>query len=87
MTSDVLRLKQTCQQLANAARQTSSALSGFDQQFKRYNAQVHQAVGGSSQRKDQEIMNAIAQAQKAVQQANAAVQQAGRIAQQYGSSI
>ena len=85
--SDLLRLKQTCQQLANSARQTSSALANFDQQFKRYNDQVRQAVSGSSQRKDQEIMNAIAQAQKAVQQANAAVQQAGRIAQQYGASL
>lgn len=85
--SSVTELKSTCQQLANSARQTSGALAGFDQQFKRYNDQVRHHLAGGSQRKDQEIMAAIAQAQKAVQQANQAVQQAGRIAQQYGASI
>lgn len=85
--SDLQKLKATVQQLSNTARQTSSALGNFDQQFKRYNDQVRNAVGGSSQRKDQEMMVAIAQAQKAVQQANQAVQQAARIAQQYSASL
>lgn len=85
--SELQRLKATVQQLSTMAKQTSSALAGFDQQFKRYNDQVRNAVGGSSQRKDQEIMAAITQAQRAVQQASQAVQQAGRIAQQYSSSL
>ncbi|HOF64683.1 MAG TPA: hypothetical protein PLL54_10295 [Dermatophilaceae bacterium] len=85
--SQVLRLKQTLNGLAQSAKQTGHTLGAFDGQLKRYNQEVQQAISGSSQRKDQEIMQAIAAAQKAVSAATSALQNAAQIAQRYAQSI
>lgn len=85
--SDLQRLKQTVNGLAQSAKQTGQTLSSYNNQLKRYNQQVQSAIAGSSQRKDQEIMQAIAGAQKAVAAATSALQNAATIAQRYSQSL
>ena len=85
--SQLQQLKQTVNALAQSAKQTGQTLATYDGQLKRYNQQVQQAIQGSSQRKDQEIMQAIAAAQKAVATATSALQNAAQIAQRYSQSL
>ncbi|MBK6440859.1 MAG: hypothetical protein IPH27_11400 [Actinomycetales bacterium] len=85
--SQLQQLKQTVNSLAESAKRTGQSLAAYDQQLKRYNDSVRGAIAGSTQRKDQEIMNAIGEAQKQVKSATAALQNAARIAQQYSASL
>ena len=85
--SQLQQLKQTVNSLAESAKRTGQSLAASDQQLKRYNDSVRGAIAGSTQRKDQEIMNAIGEAQKQVKSATAALQNAARIAQQYSASL
>lgn len=85
--SSLSQLKQTINGLADASKRTASGLAQFDQQFNQQMQGVQQAIGGSAQNKDKEVVTALQQASKAVKAATQALQQASRVASQYGQSL
>lgn len=85
--SQLKQLKEAIGGIAKSATDAGQSLAQFDQQFNRQAQAVQQVIGGSSQGKDRQVVEAIQQASRAVKQATAALQNAGRIAQQYGQSI
>lgn len=85
--SALTQLKQTINGLAEASKRTANGLGQFDQQFNQQMQGVQQAIGGSSQSKDREVVAALHQASKAVKEATQALQQAARVAGQYGQSL
>lgn len=85
--SQLQQLKEAIGGVAKSATDAGQSLAQFDKQFNRQAQTVQQVIGGSSQGKDRQVVDAIQQASRAVKQATAALQNAGRIAQQYGQSI
>jgi len=85
--SELSQLKQTINGLADSARKTGANLASFDRQFGQQTQRVQAAIGGSAQRKDQEVVAALQQASRAVKQATAALANAAKIASNYGHSL
>ena len=80
-------LKSTIDSMATAAGKTGSNLAQFDRTFAQHTQEVQRAMGGSTQRKDKEVLDALQQASRAVKQAVQALQQAAKIAKNYGQSL
>lgn len=85
--SQVTQLKGTINSIAQSARQTSNSLGQFRSTFNRHVTAVQSAIGGSSQRKDQEVISVLQDAQKKVEAASQALEHAAKIASSYGQSI
>lgn len=85
--SQLTNLKQTIEGLAQQAKSTAGSLAAFKQKFSQSIAQVQATIGGGAQRKDQEVITAITQAQQKVDAAVQALEEAARIAQAYGASL
>ena len=85
--SDLSNLKERINALAEAARKTASGLAQFDHQFAQQTGEVQASIGGSAQRKDQEMVTALQKASQAVRQASEALNEAGRVGTQYGQSL
>lgn len=85
--SQLAQLKQTVHQIAEGSKKVAGSLGQFDQQFSQQINTVQQAIGGSAQGKDKEVVAATQEASKAVKSATAALQNAARIAQQYSQSL
>ncbi len=85
--SQLQQLKGTIDSIAQGAKQTGGSLSQFKQTFDRHVSQVESAIGGSSQRKDQEIISALQEAQSKVDAAAQALQNAAKTASSYGQSL
>lgn len=85
--SQIQQVKQACHELARGSTQAAASLAQFKRQFDQQSQQVSAAIGGSAQRKDQEVIAALGQAARAVQQAQQALEQAGRVAAGYGQSL
>ncbi|MCF6389351.1 hypothetical protein L2K20_20445 [Mycobacterium sp. MBM] len=85
--SELLKLKGTLESISNSAKQTAGQLGQFKSKFTGYQGQVRAAIGGSSQRKDQEVMQALDAAAKQVDAAVNALNQAARVASNYGRSM
>lgn len=80
-------LKSTIDSMATAANKTGSNLAQFDRSFAQHTQEVQRAMGGSAQRKDKEVLDALQQATRAVRQAVQALQQASKVAKNYGQSL
>lgn len=85
--SELQQLKATIRGVADGAKKTGTSLSAFDKTFGKHSEAVRNAIGGSSQKKDKEVVDAISQASKAVKQAAEALQKAAKIASAYGQSL
>ena len=85
--SQLKQLKSTVNQLAASSKKTAGSLAGYERELSKHQAAVQQAIAGSSQRKDAEIMSALQQASTAVKQATSQLQNVARIAQSYGRSL
>ncbi len=85
--SQLTNLKQTIDGVSQQAKATASSLNAFKQKFSQSIGQVQSAIGGSTQRKDQEVISAITQAQSRVDAASQALEEAARIAKAYGESL
>ncbi len=85
--SELQKLKGTIESIASSAKQTGGNLGQFKSKFSAQVGQVQSAIGGSSQRKDQEVMQALQAASKQVDAAVAALEQAAKIASGYGKSL
>lgn len=85
--SQVTNLKQTLDSIAQQTKGTAASLTAFKQKFSQSIQQVQAAMSGTSQRKDQEVIQAITQAQQKVDAATQALEEAARIAKAYGSSL
>jgi gas vesicle protein len=85
--SQLQQLKSTINSIAEGAKKTGSSLASFDKQFSQQAQAVEQAIGGSTQGKDKQVVQAIQQASKAVKQAAEALQNAAKIASSYGQSL
>lgn len=87
MASQLTQLKGRIDALASQTRQTSQNLGGFEQTFRRQVGEVQQAIGGSAQRKDQEVVESLSNASRKVQEAVAALDQAARVSTSYAASL
>lgn len=87
MASSLAQLKQTVNGLAEASKRTATGLSSFGTQFAQQITAVQAAIGGSAQKKDQEVVAALQAAAKAVKEATQRLQQAERVARIYGQSL
>ena len=85
--SQVTNLKQALDSIAQQTKTTAGTLLAFRQKFQQSTQQVQSAISGSAQRKDQEVIQAIAQAQQRVDAAAQALEEAARIAKAYGESL
>lgn len=85
--SELARLKQNIDGIAQSAQTASANLAMFEQKFSQQSQAVQQIIGGSAQGKDRDVMSSIEQASRAVRQAGAALERAAKVARQYGSSI
>jgi hypothetical protein len=85
--SQLRQLKGTIDSIAQGAKQTGAGLTQFRSTFGRHVGEVQSAIGGSAQRKDQEIINVLQDAQKKVEAAAQALDNAARIASSYGRSL
>ena len=85
--SELQKLKGTLEQISRAATQTGGNLGQFKSKFNQQRGQVQAAIGGSAQRKDQEVMHALDAAAKQVDAAVQALNQAAKVASNYGRSL
>ncbi|MBS1696413.1 MAG: hypothetical protein JST91_29860 [Actinobacteria bacterium] len=85
--SELQKLKGTLEQIASSAKQTGGNLGQFKAKFSSHQGQVQQAIGGSSQRKDQEVLQSLNAAAKQVDAAVRALENAAKIASNYGRSL
>ncbi|MET0932013.1 MAG: hypothetical protein ABWX74_21030 [Aeromicrobium sp.] len=85
--SDLNRLKGTIDSIASSAKQTGGSLGQFKSKFGQHVTQVQSAIGGSAQRKDQEVISVLQDAQKKVEAAAQALENAAKIASGYGKSL
>ncbi len=85
--SELQKLKGTLETIATSAKQTGGSLGQFKSKFSAHQGQVRAAIGGSSQRKDQEVLQALDAASKQVTAAVQALEQAARVAANYGRSL
>ncbi|MFT4298201.1 MAG: hypothetical protein QM597_00970 [Aeromicrobium sp.] len=85
--SELKNLKGSIDSIARSAKQTGGSLGQFRSTFSQQVSQVQSSIGGSSQRKDQEVISALQDAQKKVEAAAQALDNAARIASAYGKSL
>jgi uncharacterized protein YukE len=85
--SELQKLKGTLEQIANSAKQTGGSLGQFKSKFTSHQGQVRQAIGGSSQRKDQEVLQSLDAAAKQVDAAVRALENAAKVASNYGRGL
>lgn len=85
--SELNRLKGTIDSIAQSAKQTGGSLGQFRSKFSQHVSSVQGAIGGSAQRKDQEVISVLQDAQKKVEAAAQALDKAAKIAAGYGKSL
>ncbi|MGB3301887.1 hypothetical protein [Gordonia sp. (in: high G+C Gram-positive bacteria)] len=85
--SELQQLKQTLNSIAQSTKQIAGELGSFERKFQSQSNRVSQAIGGSAQRKDREVLEALSKATRDAKQAEAALQNAARVASQYGASL
>lgn len=85
--SQLANLKQTIDSIAQDAQRTGGNLANFRQKFNQSVHAVQQTIGGSAQRKDQEVILAVLNAQARVNDAIQALELAARTARDYGQSL
>ena len=85
--SQLQQLKTTVNSIAQEAKKTGSNLAQFKTTFSGHMSAVQAAIGGSSQRKDAEVLSALQDAQKQVDAATQALENASRIAKTYADSL
>ena len=66
--SDVQRLKQQLQQLADEAKQAGGSLAGFGNRFTQHSSQVEGLISGTSTGMDKEIATMLERARKSVEE-------------------
>ncbi|AVM01657.1 hypothetical protein C6V83_16725 [Gordonia iterans] len=85
--SQLGQLKQTIEDIGREAKSTGSNLSAFNSKFSQQVNTVQQTIGGSAQRKDQEVIQTIQAARAKVGEAVQALEAAAQTAQNYGRSL
>lgn len=85
--SELNKLKGTIDSIAQSAKQTGGSLGQFRSKFSQHVSSVQSAIGGSAQRKDQEVISVLQDAQKKVDAAAQALENAAKIASGYGKSL
>ena len=85
--SQLQQVKQALQSISQGSKQAGSNLAQFSRQFNQQSQRVAAVIGGSAQRKDQEVIQALTEASKAVQQAQQALETASKVASSYGQSL
>lgn len=85
--SELSQLKSKIDAIAQQAKSTGVHLGSFSSRFGQASAEVSSTIGGSTQRKDQEVVAAIDEARSKVDAAVQALQTAARVAQSYGQSL
>lgn len=85
--SDIQKVKQAMESIASGTKQTGSSLSAFKSKFSNQMSQVTASIGGSAQRKDKEVVQALQAASKQVDAAIQALDQAAKLASGYGKSL
>lgn len=85
--SQLQQLKGTIDSIAQGAKQTGGNLAQFKQTFSKHVSEVQGAIGGSSQRKDQEVISSLQDAQSKVEAAAQALESAAKTASSYGQSL
>lgn len=87
MASQLGQLKNQIDELSRQVTQTAGHIAGFQRTFTSQIGAVNQVIGGSAQRKDQEVINSLQEASLQVQRAVEALQQAGRVSANYSSGL
>ena len=85
--SQLSQLKQQIEGVAQQAKATGASLAAFKSKFSQSISQVQGTIGGSAQRKDQEVIQTLQEAQRKVDAAAQALEQAARTASAYGQSL
>lgn len=87
MVSQLTQLKTQIDGISRDTSRTSANLNGFQATFRTQVGAVQQAIGGSTQRKDQDVINSLQDAARKVQEATAALERAARVSREYSASL
>jgi hypothetical protein len=87
MASQLEQLKGHVQSVASKATGASESLANFRRDFSKQKETVSATLGGSSQRKEQEVIASITAADKAVTEAVQALQIAAKTCRDYAASV
>lgn len=74
-------------ELSDDTKRTSENLAAYSRAFNKQRDGINQALRGSNQKKDQELMATVDDAERQVKQAVAALQKASRVARDYAHSL
>lgn len=85
--SQLGQLKSQIQSLAQELNNTGGQLSQYHQNLNQQVTQVQSVIGGSAQRKDQEVIAALENANSQVKDAVAALQNASKVSSTYSESL
>ena len=85
--SQLTKLKSQLNTIAAEAKTTAAGLTTFKSKFSKAVGQVSTTIGGSAQRTDKQIIEALQTAEKQVASAAQALQQAAQTASRYASSL
>lgn len=87
MASQLGQLKSQIDEISRQVTQTAGHIAAFQRTFGTQIGSVTQTIGGSAQRKDQEVINSLQEASVKVQRAVEALQLAGRVSANYSSGL
>lgn len=85
--SQLQQLKKQLEHLSSDARSTASGLSSFKSTFSKTVNQVEHTIGGTTTRKDKEIIETLQAAEKQVEAAAQALHEAAKNASDYAKKL
>lgn len=85
--SQLTQLKTRIESIARESKKTANGLETFQRTFQGHAQEVQTTIGGSAQRKDQEVVQTLQDAARRVREACAALEQAAKVCNEYGRSL
>ncbi|WP_242086741.1 hypothetical protein [Microbacterium lacticum] len=85
--SQLSQLKEAVTNVAKSSRTSGGELQRFIQEFNKQISEVQAQIGGSAQRADQQVIQALQGASNAVQQAIGALENSASVASQYANGL
>ncbi|WGH84478.1 hypothetical protein [Auritidibacter ignavus] len=74
-------------ELSADTQRTGESLSAYSHEFNKQRVRINDTLRGSTQRKDQELMATVDDAERQVRQAVLALQRASRVARDYAHNL
>lgn len=87
MASQLAKLRTEVEQISTSCSKSASMLENFTRQFQTQIESITRTVGGSAQRKDQEMISSLNAAITAIKNASESLTEAGKTASDYANQM